>query len=488
MIENLTQRRESNLMPIACFIFGLWIVASIFSSHCLYADGAYEFVRVLEAQNFVAFMWSRHFAVYIYEFPLVLAIKLGVTSLAWLRLAFGLGCFLPWPVALFCCWRISPKNFWLAVAGCGMGYLNVAFLAVSEHILAHALFWPSLFAILFARPLNFFATVVLLASATGMLFSYESQAILCIPLALLALWRAWHEKKSGHGWSWVVFLLASALFFADITVGWCGVFMPELPANLGGFKTSTLHILGHLGWTFSWTVAWAGLVFLVASSEKLARIVSHKTGYYLLAVLFVIWGTWPLMAPDELDNGIQYDNRVLDLLIPIALLPVALILRFQPRWIERKQNRLVQLTAALLIAQSVWQIIATVCWYQDVLLLRSILASNRGIIPLHSTILPAHKMEGGEPQNAIGGRFDWNWPCLSVSLAPTPKINSLVCSEIFLNPTLRRLCWQPFDPLKAKTLPRLEHYDINFNGYITALQENAQANAPDHATNGLNRP
>jgi hypothetical protein len=97
-------------------------------------------------------------------------------------------------------------------------------------------------------------------------------------------------------------------------------------------------------------------------------------------------------------------------------------------------------------------------------------------------------MEGGEPQNAIGGRFDWNWPCLSVSLAPTPKINSLVCSEIFLNPTLRRLCWQPFDPLKAKTLPRLEHYDINFNGYITALQENAQANAPDHATNGLNRP
>src|SRR5208282_6425056 len=102
-----------NLMPSACLIFAAWIVGAILSSRCLYADGAYEFVRVLQAQGFVALWWSWHFAFYIYEFPLVLAIKLGVTNLAWLRLAWGLGCFLPWPLAMICCRWISPQNCWL---------------------------------------------------------------------------------------------------------------------------------------------------------------------------------------------------------------------------------------------------------------------------------------------------------------------------------------------------------------------------------------
>ena len=216
MMETVEEKapgvERPGLMCAACIIFALWIGAAIFSSRCLYADGAHEFIRVLEAQNFVAFMWSRHFAFYIYEFPLVLAIKLGVTNLAWLRLAFGLGCFLPWPVVLFCCWRISPDNFWLAVAGCGMGYLNAAIMAVGEHILAHALFWPSLFVILFARPLKPFAAVLLLVSATAMLYTYESQVFLSLALALLAGWRSWREKREGHR-IWLVFLTAAALFF-----------------------------------------------------------------------------------------------------------------------------------------------------------------------------------------------------------------------------------------------------------------------------------
>src|SRR5450755_1026645 len=171
--------RWQNLMPAACVIFAAWIAAAIFSSRCLYADGAHEFVRVLQSQNFVAFMWSRHFAFYIYEFPLVLAIKLGMTNLAWLRFAFGLGCFLPWPVAMICCHWISPKNFWLVAVGCAAGYLNASFMSVGEHILAHAFFWPSLFVILFAQPLKSLAAVILLFSATGILFSYESQLFLC---------------------------------------------------------------------------------------------------------------------------------------------------------------------------------------------------------------------------------------------------------------------------------------------------------------------
>jgi len=454
---------KPGLMGAACIIFALWTGAAIFSSRCLYADGAHEFIRVLQAQNFVAFMWSRHFAFYIFEFPLVLAIKLGVTNLAWLRLAFGLGCFLPWPVALFCCWRISPENFWLAVAGCGMGYLNAAIMAVGEHILAHALFWPSLFVILFARPLKLLAAVLLLASATAMLYSYESQVFLGLVLALLAGWRSWREKQEGH-WIWLVFLTAAALFFAGVTIGLCGVFMPELPANYGGLKSDTLHMLGHLGWTFSWTIAWTGLMLAVWFSETVGRIISHKAVIALLLAGLLVWGIWPFLMPDRLNTAIQYNNRALDLIVPLALLPAALILRFRPHWIEPRRGQLVQLAAGLLTAQSLWQTGVTWQWQGDVGKLQGLLSSHWGIVPLHTTILGTCSIEN---QALI---FDWTWPCLSIALNPDRKIRSLVCSELFVAPPYRGKLWQPFDPLKVETLPDLSHYGLDYGIYIAGLR------------------
>lgn len=457
-------------MGLAGCVFAVSVVFEILSSRCLYADGAHEFIRVLEAQNFVALMWSRHFAFYIFEFPLVLAIKLGVTNFGWLRLAFGLGCFLPWPLALLACWWISPRNYWLAAAGCATGYLNAAFMAVGEHILAHALFWPPLFVILFARPLKPAATIILLACATGMLFSYESQMFLCVPLALLALWRAWTEKKENRRVPVMVFLAAAALFLAGIGVGSFAVLRPELPANFSGFKSGSLEMFSHLGWTLSWTVAWVALAVAAAFCERFWRLLSCKPGILVLFALVLVWGIWPILAPNRWDNGVQYDERAMDLIAPLALLPVALILRFRPQWIELRRARLVSFTAALLAAQSLWQISATVHWCQDVVWMRQILASHRGIVPVRSTMLAADGMEGRELRpNAIGGRFDWTWPCLSLALAPSPHIQCFICSEVFLVPAVRAHFWQPFDPLAPKTLPDLRHYDVDYSEYLAAM-------------------
>jgi len=458
-------------MPAACVIFALWVVAAILSNRCLYSDGAYNYLKVLQAQGFVPLMRSRHCAFYIYEIPLVLAIKLGVTNPAWLRLAFGLGRFLPWPMVLLGCHWISPKHFWLVLVGCAAGYLNVAFAADATHNLAHALFWPPLFAILFARPLKPLAAVMLLFSAVAMLYSYESQLFLSLPLALLALWRSWREKQEGHR-VWVVFLTAVALFLAVASIGLCGILIPEIPVGLIGFKAGTLAMMRHMGWTLTWTMIWAGLVLIVVFSETVRLIISHKVAIGLLLAGLMIWGFWPLLQPDQLDTGIQYNNRALDLLVPMALLPAALILRFRPQWVEPQRGYLVQLTAGLLMAQSLWQISATASWYANVVRLQAILGANRGIIPLRSTVLAATGMEGRELRvDVIGGRFDWTWPCLSVALAPSSQIKSLICSEVFMDPTIRRHCWQPFDPFNPGTLPRLEHYGIDFKGYTAALRE-----------------
>ncbi|HEX3625664.1 MAG TPA: hypothetical protein VH280_09580 [Verrucomicrobiae bacterium] len=465
------------MMALGCWVFGISILFAILSSRCLYADGAYEFIRVLQSQNFVVLLWSRHFVFYIFEAPLVLAIKLGVTNLSWLRLAFGLGCFLPWPLALAACYWICRKHFWLAATGCAAGYLNAAFVAIAEHIVTHALFWPSLFVILFARPLKPGAIVILLACASAMLFSYESQLFLSAPLSLLALWRAHVERQENNRTGWTIFLIASALFAAGVSVGLCGVLMPEHHADFSAFKNGSRAMLAHLGWPLGWTVGWIVLAVAASFSENIWKLVSQKPGVFVLIAAVLVWGSWPILAPNRGDTGLQYDHRSVDTLVPLALLPLALILRFRPQWLESKSYRLESLAAALLIGQSLWQISATVHWCQDVMWMRETLASHGGIVPLHSTVLAADGMEGRDlHSDRLGGRFDWTWPSLSLALAPKPNIQSFVCSEVFLSPQIRARFWQPYDPLAPQTLPDLRHYGINYRGFLAAM------NAPATAT------
>ena len=464
-------------MPLAVAAYSIWVLVALFSNFSLYADGAHEFLRVLEAQNFVPFWWSRHFSFYIYQFPLVLALKLGVTSLPALRFALGLGCFLPWVLALLLCRWISRENFWLAVMGCAAGYLNGAYMPVGQHTIAHALFWPALFVLLFARPLKTSAALVLLATATGLQFSYESQVFLCAPLLALSVWRLFQKNGENANLTRLIFLTAAALFLLSILNGIYSLLMPEIPANLIGFKIGTLRMFQQPGWTLTWTVLFGGVAAAACLSEKIWRFLSGKSGFYLGATTVLIWGFWPLLAPDRLDTGIQYDNRSVNLFVPLALLPVGLILSFRPSWLASRRERLTQFAAVLLLAQSFWHISCACLWYRDTVSMRQVLVTQHGLYPLHYTMLEKDGMLGRlARKGAIGGRFDWSWPCLSIALSPSKQIGCLICSEIFLEPNLKRQCWQPFDPMLPATLPNLARYGIDFTNYTTILQKQL---APD---------
>lgn len=458
-------------MPAACAVFALWIAATVFSSRCLYADGSYEFIKTLEDQDFTSSLWFRQFAARIFEFPLVLAVKLGVTDMGWLRINFGLGCFLPWPVVLLCCHWISPEHFWIAVAGCAAGYLNACYMAVGEHILAHAFYWSALFAILFARPLKPPAALALLISSVCLLFSYESQLFLCLPLAALSLMRILEERRARlyeNRWSWQVLLVAAGLLLAASGIGLDAIVRPDNPAEFGGFKTQSIQLLFQEGWTLTWTILWICLTLGIWASEHAWEILQNKVIIAILFLCLAIWGLWPLLSPGSLDAGRQFDNRILDLVVPMMLLPVALIARYRPAWIGSKADRLKQMAAILLIVQSLWQICATWQWHEDVGKMQSLLRERDGIITLYSTVLANSSIESKR------GEFDWTWPCLSIALSPDLSIRSMVCSDYYIVKR-RHPLWQPFDPLKPETLPHLEHYGVDFTNYISALPKQGES-------------
>ena len=263
-----------------------------------------------------------------------------------------------------------------------------------------------------------------------------------------------------------VFIAAFFLFLIGAGIGLYALLHPELPGNYEDFRTHLGKVVAKMEWTLMWTVVWAALALAACLSEqfwkRLCRPIMWLPGILTLA----IWGLWPCLAPAALDPTVQYDNRVLDMLVPISLIPVALISCYRPAWIRARINRLICMAAVLLIAQSLWQICATIRWRGDIAQLQTILKDWHGVVPLHHSPLSKTSIEGHEYV------FDWTWPCLSIALAPEKNIHSLVCSELYLNPDYRNLnLWQPFNPLNASDLPDLRHFGITFTNFVSAVQQ-----------------
>ncbi len=460
--------RLPGLMRFACWAFGLSLLLAIVSARCLYADGSHEFVRVLEAGTFVELMRVRAFAFDLFELPLVIALKLGVTNMNALRLAFGLGCFLPWPLALLVCHRLSPKHFWIAALACAAGYLNAAFMPVGEHIIAHAFFWPALFALVFVRPLTSFAAVALLVTATILCRTYESLLFLGPPLAAISWCRA--IRGGEEKWQRWVLSVTGALFALAAIIALYAVVRPEIPSNLTGFKHGVLNVLLAPNWSVRWSAAWLLIMLAVFASPAVRGLITHHVSVIILGAALAVWGSWPLLSPSDLDPVAQHEARFLDVVVPLLLLPVALILAWRPAWMEIQRAHLAAMSAAFLLVQSVWQIGTTWQWHGYVGIWRGLLAARAGPIWLADTPLA---------QNALGGqalRFDWFWanPCLSIALSSEGRVRSIIMNR-------RPPFWQPFDPLDSQQLPDLRRYGIDFTSYVTTLEALKAASATNTA-------
>lgn len=433
---------------LGCGMFGFSVIFSIITLHCLYADGSFQLTEVLKTGDFVSVAKNRDFADFVFQFPVVMAIRLGVTNLHLLQLAFGLGCFLPWPVVMFFCHWLAPRHFWLAMLGCSAGYLNSAFISAGEYIIAHAFFWPVLFTISFVRPLKPLAAAMLLVSALILLFSYESLLFLGPLLALLAIQRM--LQKNEPGWARAVFGFVAIFLVLAAIIALDGVLHPQSLENFGGFKQGLQTMFLFPSWTMGWSFVWLMLLWATCLDAKGFTRRFFRWELVVLTGAVMVWGMWPILAPEDLNPVRQYNDRALQLLVPFGLLLVACALRIWPKWFEARRNYLVGFSASLLLAQSLWQISATWQWQRFVREWRDVMAAHSGPVVLQETPFAARQTL----------RFDWNWanPSLSLMLAPEGRVKSIILPPEGPN-------WQPFDARDLKALPDLRRYYVDYSDY-----------------------
>ncbi|HEY1791215.1 MAG TPA: hypothetical protein VGJ73_23915, partial [Verrucomicrobiae bacterium] len=281
-------------------------------------------------------------------------------------------------------------------------------------------------------------------------------------LAALALWRTFDRREIP--WARGIFFAATILFIMAAAIAFAAVSKPANGRELGGFRSDAFAILLNPGWTIKWTALWILLIVGICLSERFQRIARHPYALILLVFAIVLWGAWPLIKPDDLNPARQFNARFLDLAVPLALLPVAFAVAAVPKWFESRRQHLVVLSAALLLAQSLWQISATWQWNGFVGALRGVLASRTGYLSLSET----HLLQGAIPGQSfhfVGGVFDWDNPCLCIALSPDGRVRMMLHSA----PDGYAARWQPFDPLNPRTFPDLHRYGVDYHDYQAAI-------------------
>ena len=445
---------------MAVAIFLLSLAYAVVTARSLYDDGTYYLLRTLHANGFTEMLFSRGHAAYLYQLPVVLMLKLGVTDLEELKLAFGVGCFCSWPVAMWLCHRLAPENFWLVVLAAGAAYLNAAFVAVGEHVVAHAFFWPVVFVLLFVRPFTKFAATVLLVSSVILLRSYESMMFLGPVLAWLAFRRAGSEPGTGGR---VICLVSAIILLLSVPIAVDGTLHPCTSSNANSFKTGIFSVLAAPGWTISWTIVW--LVLMAGGvSSQVRRWVASRAGILLLGGVVLLWGAWPLLAPAQLNPFKQHEARFLNLLAPLALLVVAECLVRFPDWFLARKNYLVNMSAVLLVAQSLWHLAATEQWRGYMNVLRDLMSAQKGIVRLMDTPYGRQPAVGWQAT-----RFLWVMDLRDLCVEISPRrVQSLILADPLIDGEVVNR--QMLDCYEPKNLPELNRYGVDYSEYLKAFR------------------
>lgn len=278
-------------------------------------------------------------------------------------------------------------------------------------------------------------------------------------LAWLAFRRAEKAEKS---WQRVVFLLATFLLLASVIIAVDGTLHPCTLSSAGSFKIGVMSVLKSPGWTIGWTVCWLALM-LSCWWPKFRQTLSQPFAVVLLGGMVLLWGVWPLLAPASLYPYKQYEARFLDLLVPLGLLGVALLLARRPDWLEPQRKQLVHLSAALLLAQSLWHIGATEQWRGYLNVWRDMMSRQTGIIDLTAT--PYWK------QPAVGRqatRFVWQMDARDLCIEIGPRhVQSLIMPGLTESgEVVHAVFLKQFTP---EELPKLKRYGVDYREYVKAV-------------------
>ncbi len=384
------------------------------------SDGSFYFAMILDKGGFTEIAPSRAHAELMSQWPLVWALRSGVSDLKLLEVFFGLGIWFPFLLSFVISLYATRENpALIAFYLISLASLNLAgwCLIYGEHMVLLSIAWPIFYLAILRRPLTALEQVLVAALLLVHLKLYETALVSGTLFSLLFLFRAWlSESRWQKGWSCVFAILAAAAVM--IALYW--ILNPRDPENRGHFLGAILGSLAH-------PYPWMGLSFVVLTA--LGHLLqSSKLGVAGWVTPLVI-GVISLFSPGIM-GGISFATRTLTLTALPLLMLVAGMASLSCFRFHRKCALVV---GGLILALSILHVRHLQSWLDFRRDFKEILQSERGFVK------PADH----------GGISHWGW---------TNSVLSYVWSEgevraVILNPD--EIGYQPFQ-VKSEML--LEAY------------------------------
>jgi hypothetical protein len=467
---------ESRAERVAALCLGAYLLAfvvyAIVAERGLVADGANYVVNMAIKHGFTFEEPGRRAAEILYQWPAVVAVRLGVTDLLLLGRLYAVGCFYLVFLSLIASWALLPaarkKLIFFPVLTILIGWLTSCYASMVE---AHALvlwFWPVMFALLFHRLARRRDVVLVSALSLPMMVLYPTVVLLAPALAGVAFWRWRARPADRQGWAWI----ALAIWFVLVTaVALYLIVEPRDVPNRDSLlnEVEALAFLAARGQGVNWPLALAlaamPLLLLCAWRPTAARcwILLWLPPYLVLALFTALA---PIVALSSFAPNLQHAARAWEGLAAALLLPplfAHLAGRLSLAGPGRRPALLV--LAILAVGQITWQVATTAQWSGRLAMLAAVLASRSGLIPIEETPLVARRI-GLQAVTPLG--WAWTDPLLSIVLAPGGKVAAIVTAP-------KPIGWQPFDPAHPDELPRVP--GIDYTRYREALARDRPAAA-----------
>ena len=430
---------EPSLKLAVFAVLAVTAAAQVLSCRALYADGANFFVGILENRGFGLIDIHRLFANLFVQFPVVLAIRAGVTDMGFLRTLFSASVLLA-PLLFWAAAFVRARRdflFWPLLLLFSFVYFHTNFFAIGEYNLCFALAAYCLTDVLLDRPQRRWGRAFTLFAAALLSLDYAITVFLGWPLLAAALLRYRRERDTGPRLSWAAL---AGLYACAILTGLWEVMMPRDPANALAARDPWM--LLH-DWQL-WTVLIYGAAVTLAF---LARRPAAQVGAFILCAIAL---PALLFALPERNPFFSYGIRLYMGLAYVAVFCGAVWFRWRgyrclnaARWRSgRSDMGFVVPVFALFCALSFQDMSLSLGYARYIADFRKEVDARTGLVPYELTPLRFRRDE------ILFSRV-WTYPLMSLALRADGT------KAVILNPNGFR-GYQPFDP--RQRIPDLSRY------------------------------
>ena len=429
------------IFPLLFLFISLSLIKSFYVDKHLSADGVNFFCTVLDSKDFPYIAWSRQFAFYLTEWPLVLAVRSGITDIPMLSKWFAFGIYLPYLISfMICIYALRDENktlllFFLA----SMAAINLSadYILAGEHHVVVNLSWPILFILLRRNTLTLmdgFSLWLLLIMYSRL---YEAALTPALIYSVICFVRLYHYRSKEQK---IIIIGALSFCFIVAAISFYFIINPRDAANKDSFIQGLTSPLRN-------REAVAAVCFIVVYTIGLLRksrlTIISSLSPLLLYALFRVFTDYSVSA------GVSFESRTLS----VTVLPVLLVGAIMVWYYKRELDRTALLTfVAFVIVMVIGNFYNTNNWKSFRHDVKQLVKTHEGYIPIEETKLKDNPNHWG-----------WNNPQLGLVWS-APHVKAIILNQ-------HNVQWEPFNPREKLILKDYLHYDDFF---ISQTQSSAK--------------